>query len=310
MPLTNFPNGISSFGAPVIPDINTGKVWGNSFFVDAAASGDGDDGKDRSRPKKTIQAGLNAMSAGDRLYIKDGAYTENLTIATSRIQIIGESMSGVVVTGAADATDTAIVTGDEVTIANMGLRSFDTGSDISLLYNNSGDGLRVQNVDFSGGEYQIENIGGHYTYVVGCHFVTPDDVTDGACIRMEDANQCKILYSSLFVDADTEGIIHHDADNLEVGWCNGVGDDDTGASGAAFVLINGADATSQLSVHDCNATLFGAMIAENSTAVAAHGLGTSDLPVSATVDTSIEINAACFGNDARGCTLYFDTTGL
>jgi hypothetical protein len=127
---------------------------------------------------------------------------------------------------------------------------------------------------------------------------------------MEDANNCKILYCGIFCDDATEGIIHHDADNLEVGWCNGVGDDDTGASGAAFVLINGADTTSELMVHDCNVTLFGALIAENSTAVAAHGLGTGDLPTTATVDTSIEINAASFGNDARGCSLYFDSTGL
>ncbi|MCP4262820.1 MAG: hypothetical protein GY774_35725 [Planctomycetes bacterium] len=309
MPLTHFPNGVSSFGAPVIPDMYLGKVWGNSFFVDGTDGSDSNSGEDRSAAKVTIQAGLNVMSAGDRLYVRDGAYTENLTISTNRIQVIGESISGLVVTGAADATDTVIVTGNEVTMANMGLRSFDTGADISLI-NLTSDGFRAQHMDFSGGEYQIENVGGDYCYVVGCHFITPDDVTDGACIRMEDANQCKILYSGLFVDADTEGIIHHDADNLEIGWCNGVGDDDTGASGAAFVLINGADATSQLSVHNCNATLFGAMIAENSTAVAAHGLGTSDLPTTATVDTSIEIDAACFGNSAVGCTLYFDSTGL
>jgi hypothetical protein len=269
MPLSHYPHGVSSFGVPVVPDMALGKVWGNTFFVDGTDGSDSNSGTDRSAAKVTIQAAINAMSAGDRLYIRDGAYTENLTIATNRIQIIGESMSGVVITGAADATDVIIVTGDEVTIANLGVRAFDTGGDHSLIYNNSGDGLRVQNCDFSGGEYAIENVGGHYTYVVGCHFITPDDVTDGACIRMEDANNCKILYCGIFCDDATEGIIHHDADNLEVGWCNGVGDDDTGASGAAFVLINGADATSELMVHDCNVTLFGALIAENSTAVAA-----------------------------------------
>lgn len=306
MPITHFPHGVSSFGAVMIPGMETGKVWGNSFFVDGSLGNNGNDGKDRNRAKKTVQAGINAMSAGDILHIKDGAYAETLTVSTNRIQIIGESMSGTVITGADDATDTLTITGNEVTIANMGLRAYDTGSDISLI-KTTGDGTRIQWVDFSGGEYQIENSSGDYMYVVGCHFITPNDVTDGASIIISDGNECKVLFSSFFVDANTDAIVHHDADNLEVAHCCAVGNDSTGASSGYFVYITGSDGTSELMIHDCNVTLFAGVIGESAALIAAHGLGTSDLPATATVDTSIEIDAGAHGTDARGCTVFFDT---
>lgn len=308
MTLTHYPHGVTSFGAPILPGLEFGKVWGNVFFVDGSLGSDSNDGKTRDTAKATIQAAINAASDGDRVYIKDGAYAETLTNTKSRIQIIGESMSGTVVTGATDATDTLTNSGDEVTIANMGFRAYDTGDDISLI-KTTGDGTRIQWCDFSSGEYQIETDGADYCYIIGCHFITPHDTTNGACIVLEDSNECKVLYSSFFVDNASDAIIHHDADNLEVGWCSAVGDDDTGASTGAFVLIAGADATSELMVHDCNVTLFAAVIAEVSTAVAAHGYGTSDLAVTATVD-SIEVPVVYHGNNANGCTVFFDTTGL
>lgn len=307
--MSNFPNGITSFGIPVIPGMEMGKVWGDTYFVDTATGSDDNDCKSPDMACATIQGGLDlcTTSKGDRVYVRDGAYAEALTMTKNAVMLIGQSISGVVVTGATNGTDTIIVTGNECTIANIGIRCFDGTGESGIKVTT--DGLRVQNCDFSGGEYQIENVGGDYCYVVGCHFITPTDVTDGASIRMEDANECKVLFSGFFIDADSEGVIHHDADNLEVGWCAAVGDDDTGASGSAFVLINGADATSELMVHHCNVALFGAVVAENSTAVAAHGLGTGDLATTATVD-SMEVDNHYHGNDALGCSLFFDSTGL
>jgi hypothetical protein len=305
MGLTHFPHGVSSFGVPVIPDMQLGKVWNTTaYFVDGTNGGDGNDGS-KDSPLATIQAGINKLSAGDKLYVKDGAYAETLSCATSRVQIIGESISGTVVTGATDATDTLSITGNEVTIANMGFRPYDTGSDISLI-KTTGDGTWIQQCDFSGGEYQIENSSGDYCYVIGCHFITPSDVTDGACIVFEDANQCKVLYSSFFVDANTDAIVHHDADNLEVAWCCAVGDDDTGASAGYFIYIVGADATSQLMQHHNAVTLFAGVIGESAALVAAHGYGTGDLATTATVD-SMEVDNTYFGTDGLGCTVFFDT---
>jgi hypothetical protein len=309
MGLTNFPNGITSFGIPVIPGMEVGKVWGDAYFVDTATGADSNDGKSPGSPLKTIQRAINltADAKGDRVFVRNGAYAETLTISTSHdgIMIVGESVAGVVVTGATDATDTLTIAGANCTIASMSFAPFDTGSDISLI-KVTGNGARIQNCNFSSGEYQIETVGANNTIVVGCNFVTPVDVTDGACITLTDSNDCKVLGCGFYIDSNTDGIIHHDADNLEVGWCNGVGDDDTGASAGSFVLINGSDATSELSVHDCNVTLFAAVITEVGAAVAAHGLGTGDLAVTATVD-GIEVPVVYFGNNATGCTLFFDT---
>ena len=284
-----------------------GKVWGDTFFVDTAIGSDDNDGKSPEKPTKTIQTALDlcTTSKGDRVYVRDGAYAEGLSMSKNGVMLIGQSVSGVVVTGDVDATDTVIITGSEVTLANISIRAFDTGSDISLV-KTTGEGTRIENCDFSGGELQVENVGGHYCLVVGCHFVTPDDVTDGACIHLEDANNCKVLYCSFFVDANSDAILHHDADNLEVGWCVAVGDDDTGASAGYFVFIIGSDATSELMVHDCKVTLFAGIIGEDGALIAAHGLGTGDLATTATVD-SMEVNNLYHGNDGLGCTVYFDT---
>ena len=308
MSLTSFPNGVSSFGIPVIPGMDLGKVWGDTYFVDTATGSDNNDGKSPALPVATIQRAINlsADGKGDRIYVRNGAYAETLTISTSHddIMIIGQSQAGVVVTGATDATDTLTIAAANCTIANMSFAPFDTGADISLI-KITGANTRIENCYFSGGEYQIEGTG-NKAIIVGCHFVTPNDATDGACIILSDANDCKVLGCFFAIDSNTDAIIHHDADNLEVGWCNGVGDDDTGASAGSFVLVNGADATSELMVHDCNVTLFAALITEVSAAVAAHGLGTGDLATTATVD-GIEVPVVYHGNNTIGCTLYFDT---
>lgn len=302
--LTQFPNGVASFGVPVVPGKDSGQVWGSTFFVDTATGSDSNTGLTPTEALATIEAAVGKCTTGkgDRIFVRDGAYAEAFTVSKSSVQIIGQSRSGVVITGDTDATDTIIVTGDEVTIRNVSVRAYDTGSDISLI-KCTGDGLNVDNCDFLGGEYQVELSGSDGSIISASHFVTPSDVTDGACIIATDSNDCKITGCDFKIDSNTDAIIHHDADNLDVGYCSAVGDDDTGASASAFVLINGSDATSELMVHDCTATLFGAMIAENSTAVAAHGLGTGDIAVVAS-------GSNAFNNNAYGCTLFFDTTGL
>jgi len=303
--ITNFPNGVSSFGIPVIPGMELGKVWGNTWFVDTGTGSDDNDGKSPDLPFATIQAAINKTGdgKGDRIYVRNGAYAETLTVSTSHddIMIIGESRANVVITGADDATDTMTVTADDCTFANLSFAGYDTGSDISLI-KVTGDNNRIENCDFAGGEYHIEATGtANDTMIVGCNFVTLSDVTDGAAILLEDSNNCKVLFCTFNLDANSDAILHHDADDLEVGWCTAVGDDDTGASAGYFVFIIGADTTSELNVHDCRATLFAALIGEDGSAVAAHGLGTSDI-------TPTNLIATGDGNNALGCTTGFDTT--
>lgn len=89
-------------------------------------------GTDRKVPAEfpTIQAAINAAQQGDRVLIKPGTYSENLTLK-SDIQLIGTETARTIVRSSADAV---------MEIGNLG-------------------GITISNLTFSGGEIGIEIIG-------------------------------------------------------------------------------------------------------------------------------------------------------
>ena len=135
MGLTHFPNGLSSFGVPVLPDtdVQLGKVWGDTYFVDATNGNDGYDGKTPTSAFATIQAAVDACTTnqGDRIFVRDGSYTESVTIGKNRINLIGEGR-GVTLTGATNAKPTLSVGGSNCTIANMSFAGVDAGVDLTI----------------------------------------------------------------------------------------------------------------------------------------------------------------------------------
>jgi len=58
MALTNFPNGITSFGVPVIGGIGGIPFSGNWYFVDPVNGADGNDGS-ADYPLATLYAAIN-----------------------------------------------------------------------------------------------------------------------------------------------------------------------------------------------------------------------------------------------------------
>ena len=52
--ITNFPNGISSFGVPLIGGAKLADMSGTIYFVDGNAGNDGNDGLSWDYPKKTL----------------------------------------------------------------------------------------------------------------------------------------------------------------------------------------------------------------------------------------------------------------
>jgi len=97
MGLTNFPNGVSSFGMPVLGSSGL-MTTGNVFFVDsgntnAAATNAGTDPK---KPMSTIDSAINRCTAnnGDLVIVMPG-HTESLTTATQ----IAMDVAGVSVVG-------------------------------------------------------------------------------------------------------------------------------------------------------------------------------------------------------------------
>ncbi len=98
MSLTNFPNGITSFGQPVTP-----KYWlsngAEAFFVGSVDASDNNAGTDYDRPLQRIskatvdkvQSSAGAASgAGDIVYVSAGRYTENVRVMDrDYVRIIG-----------------------------------------------------------------------------------------------------------------------------------------------------------------------------------------------------------------------------
>lgn len=98
MPLTNFPNGLSSFGVPVmggagnILPVTTGKY----VFVSSATGSNSNTGEDTDKPKATLNGAVAACRAskGDVIVLMPG-HTESVTSATTQVL----SKAGITVVG-------------------------------------------------------------------------------------------------------------------------------------------------------------------------------------------------------------------
>ena len=79
MSLTDFPNGLSSFGMPMLP-MTTGDV----FFVSSDTGGDGNDGTSPDSPRATLDSAIGLCTAdkGDMIVIMPG-HTENIATASA-----------------------------------------------------------------------------------------------------------------------------------------------------------------------------------------------------------------------------------
>ena len=81
MGLTHFPNGVSSFGVPVLPGVNAGAYSGNTYFVDSGAGLNSNPGTFQ-KPFATIDYAVGKCTAsnGDVIFVKEG-HTETVTAA-------------------------------------------------------------------------------------------------------------------------------------------------------------------------------------------------------------------------------------
>jgi len=85
MGLTNFPNGITSFGVPVMPGSNGLVAYRDVYFVDGTNGDDANDGLSLGEAKATVQAALNLVQDEDTIIVMRGSYDEALTTG----QLIG-----------------------------------------------------------------------------------------------------------------------------------------------------------------------------------------------------------------------------
>jgi hypothetical protein len=97
MSFTNFPNGVTSFGIPLLggnPVSVPIGTQGTAWFVDATNGNNGNSGTDPGNAFKTITKAHAVATAGDTIYIQPGSYTENLVITKNYISLVGAQISG------------------------------------------------------------------------------------------------------------------------------------------------------------------------------------------------------------------------
>lgn len=174
MSFTNFPNGITSFGVPVMGGEGI-LTEGNSYFVDPIAGSDGNSGKEATQAFLTLTKAEDALitNNSDVVYLFPGsadfwnaggtALTESLTWDKNMTRVIGvsppspSSQASRIVQGAANFTPLMTI---------------------------SGSWNHFKNIQFSYGRGNAANlvmlaITGHYNVFENCNFKGPLNGTEG-----------------------------------------------------------------------------------------------------------------------------------
>lgn len=86
--LTNFPNGVSSFGVPLIGSGQIPITNGSYYFVDGTNGNDGNDGNSIVSALKTITAAINKAVPDDVILVLPGIYSEVAIADVANISII------------------------------------------------------------------------------------------------------------------------------------------------------------------------------------------------------------------------------
>jgi hypothetical protein len=179
MALTNFPNGISSFGVPLMGGGGIPAVAGNVIFVDYGAGDDGRSIKSNSaaRPFKTIDKAYSlATTNKDDLIVLMGNSTHTLTemldISKNRVHFVG--MDGSMRMYGQNAKVSLGVTTaatDIATIQNTGVRN--SFSNIKFLNSNT----------VTEGIYCVAE-GGEYTVYDHCEIYKDTDLDETTAAEM------------------------------------------------------------------------------------------------------------------------------
>ncbi len=85
--------------------------------------------KDGSGSYKTVQAAINAAKSGDTIKIKDGTYSEQITVTTANIKMVGQSRANTIITAGKNQE----ATGNPATAATANI---------------SASGFRAENITF------------------------------------------------------------------------------------------------------------------------------------------------------------------
>lgn len=209
MGLTNFPNGISSFGNPIFGGPGTLPVmgrFGKAYFVDGARGSDGADGTTPNKAMKTVTAAYNKTvdKAGDVVYLMNDGNTSGtsrdsavITWSNDNTHLVGLSASVMISNRARispPTTATAILT-PQLTVSGNG-NSF---HNIALFEGTSEDGVASESVRVTGSRNFFNNVA----------MMNMGDATNGHA--GDEANSCNLkisageenLFTNCYIGLDT-----------------------------------------------------------------------------------------------------------
>jgi hypothetical protein len=155
--MTNFPNGVSSYGIPMIGGGVPTNV-GRYLFVTGSNGSDGNRGITLGRGFATIQKAVDSANAGTTILVAPGAYDETVTISRTAAHS-GLTIMGLGGRGAAyiePSTEDAggmVVHADDVRLVNLGVAGEDATSAVALTV--TGSRFRAYECKFEGGAKQL-----------------------------------------------------------------------------------------------------------------------------------------------------------
>lgn len=191
MGLTNFPNGVSSFGVPVLGSSDY-VTTGDYYFVDSGAtnSSDGNLGTDPGAPLATLNGAMDKVTAsnGDIVFLMPG-HAENVSTATSQVcDVAGVRFVGLG-EGSLRPTFTWTATAGIIDIgaANVSFENVKFLSSISAV---------VIGIDVDANYFELHN----------CEFnfdATGDDFLN--YVDLQDTTGCKIINCDFIAEEATAG---------------------------------------------------------------------------------------------------------
>lgn len=179
MSVTNFPNGVSSFGI-TLPSIGTQGMFGKYIFVDGTNGNDTFNGTSVLEAVKTIAHAIEIASRGDVIFVRAKAFTGGTTVdPTAYTENITVNVEGLTICGISGEIDKPFLPQIKKSVAT------------SPVITVTKPGVTIMNLDINGagcnfgGIYAAETYSASGTYVdslnvINCHIRNGHAATDTA----------------------------------------------------------------------------------------------------------------------------------
>lgn len=218
MTLTAFPNGISSFGVPVMGGSQVPSTTGNYYFVDSGTGSSGNSGASSSDALATIDQAINKCTAsnGDVIIVMPG-HAETISGATGIVvDIAGISIIGLghgrnrPVISFDNTASRIPVSANNVLIENLVFLG--AVADIVSGVTITGDDVTLRNCDFEVGSAILEFLqmldidAATRAVVEGCRFIANATAGTNNAIRLDATVDCTIRNCEFRGDFTTAAI--------------------------------------------------------------------------------------------------------